>query len=210
MNTVTEKKTEFKPILLHKDEKRIQNSLKQADENAEKLNAALEEALQFVDDNLTDSGKEALLKDGFKHAMELVRKNYQFPKADDDFNLKSIGKDPEPAKRALLSAPAWFSGFKYAVKGGKVILSAEGREEIVQRCCSYTEHEKQNEVYNDAKGICEVLNKAYVKGYIKADNQTPIQNGIALVKFVGGESPFIPNPKIIQRYRPDGGIESFY
>jgi len=199
---------QFEPILLEKNEERIESGIKAALENAEKLNESLSTAMDFVDGPLTDEEKEELLQGGFKQAMEIMRGKYQFPKADDDFNLKSMGKDPLPTKKALVSSNALFKGYKYQVNNGNVVLTDEGRNEIVESLTVYTKNQKQNDVYQLAVDICEKINDAYEQGFVNNFDQTPISTGLKFVRFGRGERPFEPHPNYIQKIGNDGNIQN--
>ncbi|WP_417873883.1 hypothetical protein [Xanthomarina gelatinilytica] len=199
----------FEPILLEKNEERIESGLKAALENAKKLNESLDTAMEFVDGPLTDQEKEDLLQGGFSKAMEIIRGKYQFPKADDDFNLKSMGKDPLPAKNALVSSNALFKGYKYKVENGKVTLTEEGRNEIIESLTVYTKNIKQNEAFKVATDICDKINDAYEQGFVDNFDQTPISKGLKFVRFGRGERPFEPDPNYIRRVSSTGGIDSF-
>lgn len=204
--TMKTEKTGFEPLLITKNDTHIENSTKSAKLTAAKLNDSLEVALDFIGQDLTDNQLKQLLQGGFKFAMELVSKDFQFPKADDAFNLKSMGKDPEPAKLALRSTRAWFSGYIFDVKNKEVFLTDAGKEKIIQSACVYTENEKQNEVFALAKRMCKEINDALTRGLVSARDQTPIKSGLQIVEY--GKGQYIPNTSIIRNINDRGKVQS--
>ena len=210
MDTLTKSKTSFKAILLAKDEDRMAQIIKGHKKTAEKLNGALDVALAFIEKDIDDQAKEDLLMGGFPKAMAMIRPDFQFPKADDAFNLKSMGKAPAPVQEALKSVPAWYSKDFFQVKEGRVLL-AEGLADLVdQQCSTYTQNDKQNELYDIALGVCDNLNKANQSGFIGRLDTGDIERGLKLVRWDSIEQKFYPNPSFIKKIGPDGGIRSLY
>lgn len=206
MTTTTDKK--FKPQLLYKDESRIEGSLKNANQNAEKLNEALEVSTEFIGGDFTDEDKENILLGGFNKAMELIREKYQFPNADDDFNLKSMGKDPEPVKLALRSSNSLYRGFEYGILNGKVVLTGNGKKTIEEGACTYTKNDAQNSAFDLAKRVCKNLNEAMSYGFIDSSDQTPIAQGVKLAKYSTDTKNYVPNVNFLKNIDPFGGVRS--
>jgi len=199
---------EFKPQLLYKDESRIKEILKQSDDTSEKLNQALDVATNFIGGDLNDEDKENILLGGFDKAMEMIRAKYQFPDADDDFNLKSMGKDTEPVKKALMSSKSLYRGFEYGTLNGKVTLSGNGKKNIEEGECTYTKNEAQNAAFDLAKRICKNLNEAMSSNFISASEQTPIAQGVKLAKYSNKTKNYVPNVSFLKDIDPFGGIRS--
>ncbi len=206
MTTTTDK--EFKPQLLYKDESRIKEILKQSDDTSEKLNQALDVATNFIGGDLNDEDKENILLGGFDKAMEMIRAKYQFPDADDEFNLKSMGKDAEPVELALRSSKSLYRGFEYDTLNGKVILSGNGKKNIEEGACTYTKNEAQNAAFDLAKRICKNLNEAMSYGFIDSSDQTPIAQGVKLTKYSTETKNYVPNVNFLKHIDPFGGIRS--
>ena len=191
MDTLTKSKSGFKAILLAKNEDRKINRINDHKATALKL-------------------KEDLLMGGFLKAMAMIRPDFQFPKADDTFNLKSMGKDPAPVQEALKSVPAWYSKVHYQVKDGRVEL-AEGLIDLVDHECStYTQNDKQNELYEIASGVCDNLNKAHKAGFIGRLDTGGIERSVTMVRWNAASQSFFPNPQHIRQIGADGGIKSMY
>jgi len=210
MDTLTKPKTSFKAILLAKDEERMAQIIKDHKKTAEKLNEALGVALAFIEKDIDDQAKEDLLMGGFPKAMAMIRLDFQFPKADDAFNLKSMGKDPAPVETALESVPAWYSKEIFQVSEGTVELAEGLTTKVDQECSTYTQNDKQNELYEIASGVCENLNKANASGFIGRLDTGDIERGLKLVRWDSIEQKFYPNPSFIKKIGPDGGIRSMY
>ena len=208
MTTTTTTDKEFKPQLLYKDESRIKGSLKTADQNAEKLNEALEVATEFIGGDFTDKDKENILLGGFDKAMEMIRAKYQFPDADDEFNLKSMGKDAEPVKKALLSSKSLYRGYEYGILNGKVVLTGNGKKNIEEGACTYTKNEAQNAAFDLAKRICKNLNEAMSYAFIDSSDQTPIAQGVKLAKYSTDTKNYVHNHNYIKSIDAFGGVRS--
>ena len=142
--------------------------------------------------------------------MDLIRTDFQFPKADDAFNLESLGKDAEPVKLALRSTPAWYNNDHFKVENGSVVLADDLTNLVETQSSTFTTNEKQNEAYGLALGICENLNEAHRVELIGRLDTSGIERGLNLVRWDSIEQKFYPNPSFIKQIGPDGGIRSMY
>lgn len=213
METLT--KTTFEPKLIFTDEEKIEQSIKSAEGIAEQLNDKLSAAEEFLGHKLTDDDILDLLKKGAGSFMRLLRKQFQFPNASDEFNLEALGKekDFESVKSKLSSIVQLFGAYGYELQNGSVKLAENGREVIHKEYKFYTENLRQNEVYELALELCEKLNFAYDQNYIDTSNMYQIEKGIDLISlplYKPGKKAFIPNHKAILSYREDGARKSIY
>lgn len=199
---------EFEPILLEKDEVRISSAINEAEGMVKKLNNVLDVALDFLGQDLNDSEIMELLKGGFDQAMVLIRKQYQFPKADDDFNLRAMGKDPAPVKLAIQGVSGCLNAYEFIAQKSKIVLIPERIEAIRESICIYTDNEFQNEAYHAAVVIAKALNDAQGKGLIDRTSCFRIETAIDLIKHGSGDRPFYPNPRHIKKIEANGRILS--
>lgn len=151
------KASKFEPVLMYQEMKKVTELEKKVAVHVNRLNAGLKETEILLGEPLTDKEKVMVLKNGFSWVMDKLRGQYQFPKADDDFNLKAMGKDTETAKKALYDFPGQYEAYDFEIKDGIVQLTKEAQAAIKQSGCYYTENEHQNKVFERMKIICRLF-----------------------------------------------------
>ncbi|MRI02095.1 hypothetical protein GH721_16240 [Kriegella sp. EG-1] len=197
-----------KPVLMFTDNAKIETLYNSATGISDKLNHALIEAEQLLSTSFNDDEATEVLEKGFNHVMDLLRKQFQFPNATDEFNLTSMGKSIDQAKKALSASGSNFNAYGFIVKDGKVILSEEGKNEIQESAKFYTENHCQNEAFELSKILARNLNLALTKGLIENGETDRMNNMLKIVKREG--NGFTPNHTVINRITENGQFRSMY
>lgn len=209
----TIEKTKFKPILIHTDKERIEQSIKSANNIADQLNEKLNLVEAFLGTPLSETDKLDILNKGTGSFMRLLRKQYQFPNATDEFNVTSMGKEKEfePTKKALSNIVSLYAAYDFELTDGHVKLSNKGKQAIEKANKVFTTNEKQNEAYELALKVSENLNTAFNQGFIDKSDLHQIERGLKLAKLptLGGDK-ISPNTRFISSIRKDGGVSSMY
>jgi hypothetical protein len=207
-------KTEFKPVLIFTDEERTEKNLKQAENNCNQINEKLKSAIKYLGVEVSEKEQLEILENGVNSFLEIFRKQFQFPKATDDFNVKALGKEAnfEQAKKEVSGIDILFKSYGIVFKNGIVEISEPGKIAIEENSKSYTQNEKQNEVYDFAVDICKKLNEAHTLGFIDNSNKYQIENNFNILKIpvYGQDKSFIPNKNEILSYKNDGSKQAFY
>lgn len=189
----------FEPQLLQRYDERIEKTISVAKENAKIITDGLNTVCGFIGKPLTDAEKIDLLKKrDFDVVMELVRPQYQFPNADDTFNLNAMGKDMDRAESAYKKSAQLFIGHDYSIENGTATLSEDAVKGIERSLMVFTESPEENNLLERSQKMCDLLNASFADKLIDATDQTPIQMGIKYVKYQGGNIPFTPNVSFIK------------
>lgn len=212
METLT--KTQFKPILISTDKEGIANRLKSAHGIAEQLNQRLGNLEEFLGHDLKEKEKLDILKKGRGSFIKLLKKQFKFPNATDEFNLQALGKENEfeSVSRTMSNVISLFVAYDFELIDGKVKLSEEGQLAIEKDCKTYTSNEKQNEIFKLATDLCENLNVMHSKSFLDVSNMYQIERPIKLIRLSKepGQKKFIPDGRVISLYKSDGSMSNPY
>lgn len=210
----TLEKTDFKPILISEDRGRIEQTLEAAKKRALDINVKLRLAVAFLENEPTTEEKEQILNEGVEAFLKLFRKEFQFKNASDDFNIKALGKEDSFKNiiNEITGIDSNFKSYDFNYEDNIVRLSNEGIKKIEESFKVYTRNEKQNEVFNYASNLCEMINKGFEDGYIDSQSKYQIANFIDIIKIPVYEQKkdVIPVVNVILSYNEDGSKRNIY
>lgn len=153
-----------KKEVLFRDERevaRVNQVIKKALELASK---AIEISEDILQEKLTGVQKLEVIKDGRNFVQNELRKKYQFKNADDDFNLRAMGVNPEPLYRFLKTNAIKWQSVHFETDKDEIKLSEV--QPLIERHTYYLETERQREALEIAQKLADVLNEANEKGFV--------------------------------------------
>lgn len=153
-----------KKEVLFRDERevvRVNQVIKKALELASK---AIEISEDILQEKLTGVQKLEVIKDGRNFVQNELRKKYQFKNADDDFNLRAMGVNPEPLYRFLKTNAIKWQSVHFEADKDEIKLSEV--QPLIEKHTYYLETERQKEALEIAQKLADVLNEANEKGFV--------------------------------------------
>jgi hypothetical protein len=169
--------TEFKQQLLYVNQDGINSHTTQTELGATALNGFVREAENVLKYKFTDKEKQALKSDGIAFIKNLLKSNFPFPNASEDFNLQSMGLTNV---KNLYSNYERYSGswiyFDYALTKGVFEASRLEKDKTVQSFSYYTQNEKQNRVLELAEKMIVLFDEAEKLGVLNGHGRKHITN----------------------------------
>lgn len=154
MSTTTE--TQFEPILLEVNHENVQRQMATFVKNIYHFNWVLSEASNFIERELTvDEALQVLLKPK-STILELIKEQYKFPNANDEFNLQAIGKDIKKLDGDL--GKVSFDPQYHIVDTDSVTLIDNLEQILIEKSSVYTTNQAQNAMLKKAKDLCKQFN----------------------------------------------------
>lgn len=192
-----------KKILVHENKSRIQQLEKDLVTATEQLNEFVEMTAKIVNRELDDDELSELIHKGKNFALNELKKDFPFPRAEDDFNLNAMGLigDFRQLERFEKTHGNQWRQFDFKAKSGK--FEPEKVQRIIEAERYYADTKEKQEVLEFAHELVEVWNKA------KKLNLDPI-----LRDFVGAFEPIIygikPTGEDVQIKIDERGISSVF
>lgn len=154
-----------KKILLHTDQKKIEAIKKEAVKSAESLNTLIKECEKVCRTTFDKHQRDQVRDTGMAFIKEYFKPQFQFPNADEKFNLQALGIDLAPLENAMAkSYPIWR---EYPIEQNENgIFELVGEPKQIQSCYTYTENEKQVRAYELAVKITDLINTAIEEKFI--------------------------------------------
>lgn len=156
-----------KEEVLFADEKAITNEKKVIETGFDLLNQAIREAESLLNAKLSGKQKMEIVENGRTFVQNELRKKYQFPNADDDFNLQALGVNPERLYSFLKSNSVKWKSLAFEIKGNEIVLSE--KQPLIERHTYYLETERQKEAMELAQKLADVLNELDEKAFISGN-----------------------------------------
>lgn len=153
-----------KKEVLFRDERESLRESQVIKKALELVSQAIEISEDILKEKLTGVQKLEVIKDGRNFVQNELRKKYQFPNADDDFNLQAMGVNPEPLYRFLKTNAIKWQGVHFEADKDEIKLSEV--QPLIERHTYYLETERQKEALEIAQKLADVLNEANEKGFV--------------------------------------------
>jgi hypothetical protein len=186
----------FKPKLLHIDEVGIERVKKEIKEGTASFELFVSDIARFSDLPITLKIKKKLLDCDWEFVMEIFRREFPFPKASDNFNLKAIGLDLDGLRRGFIRSNRLWKKYPYNLSDdGKLFI--ENMEELpdIKRYIFQTLSSKQNEALACAQNLKVCLEEMEEKGLLNIYNKSDIGNITSILAYgldKKGELNFMP------------------
>lgn len=152
------KEKDFKPQFLYCRESKYNALLSEYKSGVFELNNLLQETEKLLDRGLTDQEIALLSKNKVSFVLKEVRSKFQFPAADESFNLEALGINIRPFKEAserTTLAPS----YNYVFKDGKFHECEKYKKEIKEQFYIYTENERQNKALQLSKELLSIVSE---------------------------------------------------
>lgn len=192
-----------KKILVHENKSRIQQLEKDLITATERVNEFARITAQVINRDLTDKELTEMIHSGKNFALNELKKDFPFPKAEDDFNLNAMGliADFRQLERFERTNAKLWQQFDFTAKNGK--FGPEKVQPVIEAERYYADTKEKQEVLEFAQELVEVWGKA------KRLNIDPI-----LRDFVGAFSPLIygfkPTGEDVKIMIDERGISSVF
>lgn len=132
----------------------------QVSKKVSEINEAFEAVDEFFDEKPTEGQRKELLEKEYDYVLEKVKAKFPFPNATEQFNFEAMGVDPTPLKGVLSGISKKYKFLEYAaLEGVWVGITSEGHKAIKSKYEIVASTDKQKEVYEFAKELCELFNK---------------------------------------------------
>lgn len=167
---------DFQPQFLYKDQERINSETNQTESGATALNAFINEAETVLSCKFTDTEKQALKSDGIAFIKNFVKAKFEFPNANETFNLEALGliKVKDLYSNYERVSVTWLY-FDYSLTKGVFEVSKKQREQTIQSFSNYTQTEKQNQVLELAEKMIVLFDEAEKLGVLNGNGRQQIR-----------------------------------
>lgn len=155
-------KKEFERQFIWRDEKRIEGTVADYKRSVDRVNAMFPKVEKAVGRKLSDEEKVDLAHYKAEAVLKMLRPNFPFPNADDEFNLNALGLKIQPLLQELRELPGIVCPTK--IHDGQLDIADNFIAEITESNTYYTQNKKQNEALKLGKDLIELLNKAEKMG----------------------------------------------
>lgn len=192
-----------KKVLVFENKVKIQNLEKEVLTATDKLNEFAELVAKIINRDLTDDELQELQHKGKNFALNELKKDFPFPKAEDDFNLNAMGLigDFKQLERFERTNHKLWRQFDFTAKKGK--FEPEKVQRIIEAERYYADTKEKQEILEFAHELVDVWNKA------KGLNLDPIFRD-----FVGAFEPLIygfkPTGEDVKIMIDERGISSVF
>lgn len=169
-----------KKVLVFENKLRIQQLEKDLITATERVNEFARITAQVINRDLTDKELTEMIHSGKNFALNELKKDFPFPKAEDDFNLNAMGLIAEfrQLERFERTNHKLWQQFEFKAKNGK--FEPQKTQPIIEAERYYADTEEKQEILEFAHELVEVWDKA------KRLNIDPI-----LRDYVGAFQPLI-------------------
>lgn len=149
-----------KKVLVFENKSRIQQLEKDLVMATERINEFAELVAKIVSRALTDGELEELQHNGKNFALNELKKDFPFPKAEDEFNLNAMGliNDFRQLERFEKTHGKEWRQFEFKAKNGK--FEPQKVQPIIEAERFYADTEEKREILAFAHELVEVWNKA--------------------------------------------------
>lgn len=156
-----QKVKEFTPILVSRDDAEINKQQNRLQARANQFNEFFNKAAEFLPDAELDL--EQLAEKQMQYVDSLIPR--QFPKAPLQFNLEASGMlDDYNSLKGIAASCGNFGGL--SIQAGKAKPTKIALRAIVDANERYTKTERQNQVFETAKRLSDVLNEVLTAGMV--------------------------------------------
>src|SRR5690554_737940 len=165
-------KKDFTKRFLYNDEKKAESLLNEAEQAKENLNLFISNAERVMRTEFSKAERKILKDDGFNFIKERIKKISPFKNSNEDFNLEAMGMQEvrDIYTSYKLKSSRW-NKFNFELNSkNQFILPEKEKEAIKERASVYTSNIKQNEAFDAASRLIEVINPAIEKGYFELRN----------------------------------------
>lgn len=147
-------------VLVFENKVRIAQLEKDLATATERINEFVEITAKVISRDLTDDDLTELQHSGKNFALNELKKDFPFPKAEDDFNLNAMGLigDFRQLERFEKTNHKLWRQFEFKAKNGK--FEAEKVQRIIEAERYYADTEEKKEILEFAHELIEVWNKA--------------------------------------------------
>lgn len=149
-----------KKILVFENKSRIQQLEKDLITATDRLNEFAEKTAEVISRDLTDDELQELQHTGKNFALTELKKDFPFPKAEDEFNLNAMGliADFRQLERFERTNAKLWQQFEFKAKSGK--FGPEKVQPVIEAERYYADTKEKQEVLEFAHELVEVWNKA--------------------------------------------------
>lgn len=149
-----------KKVLVFQNKVKIQNLEKEVLTATDKLNEFAELVAEIINRDLTDKELTEMIHTGKNFALNELKKDFPFPKAEDDFNLNAMGliNDFKQLERFEKTHGKEWQQFDFTAKKGK--FEPQKVQRIIEAERFYADTEEKQEILEFAHELVEVWNKA--------------------------------------------------
>ncbi|MET3730705.1 hypothetical protein [Moheibacter stercoris] len=192
-----------KKVLVFENKVKIQNLEKEVLTATDKLNEFTELVAKIINRDMTDDELQELNRSGKNFALNELKKDFPFPKAEDEFNLNAMGLIAEfrQLERFEKTHGKEWRQFEFKAKNGK--FEPEKIQPIIEAERFYADTKEKQQILAFAQELVEVWDKA------KRLNLDPIFRD-----FVGAFEPLIysikPTGEDIKIMIDERGISSVF
>jgi len=189
------KEQTFKKQFIFRDEDHVNRSIELYYHPPLRVfNSILKQIEQRLGRALSLEEKISISQNRSEGLLMIYRPQYQFPKADDSFNLQALGVNIND----LLEDLDKFGGLpeKLAEKNGEMVLSDEFINEMMEGSTQYTENENQNKAYALAKKFVKMLDEAKDLGLLSELELSIVQQRLVFLERERGV--LIPNRHVLR------------
>lgn len=149
-----------KKVLVFENKLRINQLEKDLITATEQLNEFAEMTAKIINRELDDDELSELIHKGKNFALTELKKDFPFPKAEDDFNLNAMGliNDFKQLERFERTHSKEWRQFEFKAKKGK--FEPQKVQPIIEAERHYADTEEKQEILEFAQELVEVWNKA--------------------------------------------------
>lgn len=177
------KTKKFTPVFLFQNEDRI----KQAKENIERGSKHLNQFVALVENILNtkfdDNEKNELKKKEMAFIFDIVKPEFQFPKATEEFNLQALGIDLTPVKDFYNKHSHSWKNQHFNLIEGEFMADEQLFKDEIEKFSYYTTNQRQNEALKIAEDLKAQFLKAEAAGLVSRFNQSDIYNVTELIEY---------------------------
>jgi len=162
-------KKDFTKRFLYNDEKKAESLLNEAEQAKENLNLFISNAERVMRTEFSKAERKLLKEDGYNFIKERIKEISPFKNSNEDFNLEAMGmQEVRDIYTSYKLKSSHWNKFNFELNTkDQFILSEKEKEAIKERASVYTSNIKQNEAFDMASRLIEVINPAIEKGYFE-------------------------------------------
>ena len=188
-----------KATLIRIDEISIEQTKKGLNNSKNILNKFIELTETTLKTTLTDKEKVNLKDNGLTFVNEWLKPKFQFPDADDVFNMNALGISTEPITNYWNANAKYWVNSQIEIVKGKFCIPNMDKLDFTKHY-HYAKNERQEKMFKEATEICKALNRLLDKKLIIEGKERDISNGFKFVRF--GTKNNIKDPTIPRKFYP--------
>lgn len=186
------KQKQFKKQFLYRDDQRIESSISDYQRSLDRVSGMFPKVEKVIKRELTDEEKIALAHDKANLVIEILKPQFPFPNADDEFNLQALGLNIAPLLNELMNLPGIFC--KCEVENKRLIIGQTTLDEIEAVNTQYTENENQNKALALANRLIAGFEEAAAMNLVDAYGINKISQITKLLHNpIGSGNKILPN-----------------